>query len=259
MFMHINRSLLACLIVCLAAAPAGARAMGGDRRACHSPAHRRSSDDAAATADRTSAAAAGGAISAVDDGQSRHGAAARRHRAQLPADELDATGERGRKAAECIRDSPPTCAALSARMRCCRRRNCRRLSPADQQQIVAARQAVALREALAQEALANSSARFASIQSLIAAISTAGDQKAILDLQTRISAELGMLQNEQTKLQVLAQVSRCAGLGERAAGAGAGHRRTGSVRDPLSTYAVAVARGRTWDFLPHSGSGSTVS
>ena len=81
------------------------------------------------------------------------------------------------------------------------------LSAADQQQIVAARQAVALREALAQEALANSSARFAGIQSLITTISTAGDQKAILDLQTRISAELGMLQNEQTKLQVLAQAS----------------------------------------------------
>ena len=82
------------------------------------------------------------------------------------------------------------------------------LSAADQQQIVAARQTAALRQALAQEALANASGRFAAIQSLIAAISAAGDQKAILDLQTRISAELGMLQNEQTKLQVLAQASQ---------------------------------------------------
>ena len=81
------------------------------------------------------------------------------------------------------------------------------LSPTDQQQIAAGRQSAALRQALAQEALANSSARFAAIQSLIAAISTAKDQKAILDLQARISAELGMLQNEQTKLQVLAQAS----------------------------------------------------
>jgi type IV secretion system protein VirB5 len=79
------------------------------------------------------------------------------------------------------------------------------LAPADQQAIVAARQTVALRQALAQQALANSSARFAAIQSLIAAIATAGDQKAILDLQARIEAELGMLQNEQTKLQILAQ------------------------------------------------------
>jgi type IV secretion system protein VirB6 len=75
----------------------------------------------------------------------------------------------------------------------------------DRQQIIAARQTVALRQALANAALTNSSERFAAIQSLISAISTAGDQKAILDLQARISAELAMLQNEQTKLQVLAQ------------------------------------------------------
>lgn len=79
------------------------------------------------------------------------------------------------------------------------------LSPADQQQITAARQVAALRQALAQEALANSSSRFAALQSLISAIGTATDQKGILDLQARITAELGMLQNEQTKLQVLSQ------------------------------------------------------
>jgi type IV secretion system protein VirB5 len=79
------------------------------------------------------------------------------------------------------------------------------LSPADQQQITAARQTAALRQALAQEALANSSSRFAAVQSLISAIGTATDQKGILDLQARITAELGMLQNEQTKLQVLSQ------------------------------------------------------
>jgi type IV secretion system protein VirB5 len=81
------------------------------------------------------------------------------------------------------------------------------LSPANQQQIAAARQANALQQSLAQAALTNSSARFASIQSLISAISTASDQKGILDLQARISAELGMLQNEQTKLQVLHQTT----------------------------------------------------
>ncbi|MDB6085400.1 MAG: conjugal transfer protein TrbF [Gammaproteobacteria bacterium] len=82
------------------------------------------------------------------------------------------------------------------------------LSAPDQQIIVAGRQSSALREALAQQALANTSARFASIQSLVAAIGTAGDQKAILDLEARISAELGMLQNEQTKLQVLQQATQ---------------------------------------------------
>lgn len=81
------------------------------------------------------------------------------------------------------------------------------LSPASQTQVAAARQANALQQSLAQAALANSSARFASIQSLISAISTASDQKGILDLQARISAELGMLQNEQTKLQVLHQIT----------------------------------------------------
>jgi type IV secretion system protein VirB5 len=81
------------------------------------------------------------------------------------------------------------------------------LSPADQQQILAARQWNAMQQALSHEALANASSRFAAIQSLIAAISTAADQKASLDLQTRISAELGMLQNEQTKLLVLSQAT----------------------------------------------------
>jgi hypothetical protein len=82
------------------------------------------------------------------------------------------------------------------------------LSPADQQLIQASRQWSAMQQALGHEALANSSSRFAAIQSLIAAISTAADQKAILDLQARISAELGMLQNEQTKNQVLYQATQ---------------------------------------------------
>jgi type IV secretion system protein VirB5 len=82
------------------------------------------------------------------------------------------------------------------------------LTPADQRQIQAARQWIAMQQALSQEALTNTSGRFAAIQSLIAAIATAGDQKAILDLQARITAELGMLQNEQTKLQVLQQATQ---------------------------------------------------
>jgi type IV secretion system protein VirB5 len=81
------------------------------------------------------------------------------------------------------------------------------LPPPAQQQLIADRQAIALRQALAGQALSNSSARFAALQSLIAAIPSAQDQKAILDLQARINAELGMLQNEQTKLQVLAQAT----------------------------------------------------
>ncbi len=79
------------------------------------------------------------------------------------------------------------------------------LAPADQQQIGAQRQWAATRVAISQSALANASGRFATIQSLINAMSSATDQKGILDLQARINAELAMLQNEQTKIQVLSQ------------------------------------------------------
>jgi len=79
------------------------------------------------------------------------------------------------------------------------------LPAAERTQVTAARQSVALLQALAQDALMNASGRFAAIQQLINAIPAATDQKGILDLQARISAEQGMLQNEQTKLQVLFQ------------------------------------------------------
>lgn len=74
-----------------------------------------------------------------------------------------------------------------------------------QQWIQATRQWTAVRQAVARQALTNAGNRFSAIQSLIAAIPVAADQKGILDLQARISAELGMLQNEQIKLQVLNQ------------------------------------------------------
>jgi type IV secretion system protein VirB5 len=80
--------------------------------------------------------------------------------------------------------------------------------PVDERaQITASRQSVALVQALAQDELSNVSARFASIQQLIDAIPSAKDQKGILDLQARINAEQGMLQNEQTKLLVLFQAA----------------------------------------------------
>jgi type IV secretion system protein VirB5 len=82
------------------------------------------------------------------------------------------------------------------------------LAPDQQAQIGSARRSAALLQALAQEALTNSSGRFASIQQLIAAIAAATDQKGILELQARIGAEQGMLQNEQTKLQVLYQAAQ---------------------------------------------------
>ncbi len=65
------------------------------------------------------------------------------------------------------------------------------------------RSLAALDQALARAALTTTSARFDSLQGLIAALGGATDQKAVLDLQARIAAETAMLQNEHTKLQTL--------------------------------------------------------
>jgi type IV secretion system protein VirB5 len=82
------------------------------------------------------------------------------------------------------------------------------LSPAERAQLEAARRSAALLQALTRQALSETSRRFGSIQQLIDAIPGAGDQKAILDLQARIQAEQGMLQNESTKLGVLYQAAQ---------------------------------------------------
>ncbi len=82
------------------------------------------------------------------------------------------------------------------------------LTPAMQRLIGADRSAAALAQVVARAALAATSERFAALQQLIDAIHGATDQKAVLDLQARIGAEQNMLQNEQTKLQVLYQASQ---------------------------------------------------
>jgi type IV secretion system protein VirB5 len=79
------------------------------------------------------------------------------------------------------------------------------LPPQQQARLAAWRSTVALLQAITSSALTNTSSRFAAIQQLINAIGTAADQKSVLDLQARISAEAGMLQNEQSKLQSLYQ------------------------------------------------------
>lgn len=79
------------------------------------------------------------------------------------------------------------------------------LSPTAGAQLQAERQSVALLQSLSHQALANASNRFASLQQLIDAIGRATDQKGILELQARIGAEHAMLQDEQSKLQVLYQ------------------------------------------------------
>jgi type IV secretion system protein VirB5 len=89
------------------------------------------------------------------------------------------------------------------------------LSPAERAQVESARRTAAMLQMMTRQALARTSGRFAAIQQLIDAISGASDQKAILDLQARIQAEQGMLQNESTKLQVLYQLSQAEELSRR--------------------------------------------
>src|SRR5208283_4860410 len=79
------------------------------------------------------------------------------------------------------------------------------LSPAEQTQLLAARQSAALLQSTSRQALDNTSTRFASLQQLITAIPSAADQKGSLDLQARIQGEQAMLQNENTKMAVLYQ------------------------------------------------------
>ena len=81
-------------------------------------------------------------------------------------------------------------------------------SPAEQQHLNAARSNAALLQTASQQAYATASARFASLQTLITSIGGASDQKAALDLQARVQAEQGLLQNDATKLQLLYQAAQ---------------------------------------------------
>lgn len=83
-----------------------------------------------------------------------------------------------------------------------------RISDQEREQLEAARRSVALLQVTSRQALDATSERFAALQQLINAIPAAEDQKAVLDLQARISAEQAMLQNEQTKLMVLYQAAQ---------------------------------------------------
>jgi type IV secretion system protein VirB5 len=82
------------------------------------------------------------------------------------------------------------------------------LSPAEQQQLNAARTNAALLQVATQQAYATTSSRFSSVQQLINAIPTATDQKGVLDLHARIQAEQGMLQTDSTKLNLLYQAAQ---------------------------------------------------
>ena len=77
------------------------------------------------------------------------------------------------------------------------------LGPLHSAQLTVGRQNAALLQVSAQQALSRTSSQFTALQQLISAIGGATDQKAILELATRIAAEQGMAANEQTKMQVL--------------------------------------------------------
>jgi P-type DNA transfer protein VirB5 len=82
------------------------------------------------------------------------------------------------------------------------------LSPEQRQIVEQGRKSVAMMQVMSRAAYQSTSQRFAAIQQLINAIAGAADVKAIQDLQGRIAAEQAMLQNEQTKLQVLSQAAQ---------------------------------------------------
>jgi len=68
-----------------------------------------------------------------------------------------------------------------------------------------------MQQALSHQALSSASGRFASIQSLISAISSAADQKGILDLQARISAELACCKTSNSRCRFSINPRRAAG------------------------------------------------
>jgi hypothetical protein len=118
------------------------------------------------------------------------------------------------------------------------------LAPAGQQQILAQRQWSATRLAISQSALATASSRFSALQTLINAMSSATDQKGILDLQARINAELGMLENEQSEAAGAVAGVRCARGRTAPAAARTGDRRSRQFRGPLPAGSIGGSRGR---------------
>jgi type IV secretion system protein VirB5 len=90
------------------------------------------------------------------------------------------------------------------------------LLPVDvRKEIEERRRLTALQQNLTRQSLQTTSERFDLLQQLIAAIARATDQKAVLDLQARTSAENTMLLNEQSKLRTLAEVVQAQELANR--------------------------------------------
>lgn len=83
-----------------------------------------------------------------------------------------------------------------------------RLTPQMQQLLTKTRQLSATQQALGQEAYQQAGMRVNTLQGLVNAIGGAGDAKAVMDLQARIQAEQTMLQNDQAKLETVAQMGQ---------------------------------------------------
>jgi len=82
------------------------------------------------------------------------------------------------------------------------------LTPDQRKLLTDGRNSAAVLQALSQTAYASTSARFQQLQSLIQAIGSAWDEKAINDLQGRIQAEQAMLANDEAKLTALYQAAQ---------------------------------------------------
>lgn len=82
------------------------------------------------------------------------------------------------------------------------------LAPHQRSIVLQSREASAMLQMVTQQAQQSTSRRFGAMQQLINAIGSAGDSKAIQDLQGRIQAEQAMLTIEQTKLQALYQMAQ---------------------------------------------------
>lgn len=82
------------------------------------------------------------------------------------------------------------------------------LSPQMKQYLDQLRNVSASQQALGQQAYSNASQRVALLQSLTNQINSSTDAKAIMDLQARIQSESTQLQNDQSKLQSVAQLTQ---------------------------------------------------
>ena len=99
------------------------------------------------------------------------------------------------------------------------------------------RSQIALMQASAEAAYQAADDRFASYQELIERLNTADDPKSVYELQARIQAEQVMMQNEQTKLQMMNQLLAA----QRVAAAQKARETTSRMGGGSTVYASGIA------------------